>query len=74
MNTEMNGKKIRLVTWPDSGNEQGRCLEANENKQLHLDASFHGDRDEFWVIESNSDGKEIARHNPKFIETLIWAD
>lgn len=75
MNDELNGKLIKTIHWPDSGNELGRHLTTNETTQLELSVSYHGDRDEFWVIEyRNIDGelKEVARHNPRYAESIVW--
>ena len=73
MNTDLNGKKIKMITWPDSEQESGRHLPAGEQYGwLTLSATCHGDN-EFWVVQSK-DGKEIARHNPKYLESIVWAD
>lgn len=76
MNTSMHGMKIRSVFWPDTESEQGRCLEANEDLLIELSATYHGDHNEFWIVVLEKIGgefREVARHNPKFIESLVWA-
>ncbi len=51
----------------------GRCLIAGaECGDLHLSATYHGDHDEFWIVQTK-DGEEVSRHNPKFAETIRWA-
>jgi hypothetical protein len=73
MNTEMHGKKITAVYWPDTNDETGRCLVSGaECGDLHLSATYHGDHDEFWIVQTKN-GEEVARHNPKFAETIQWA-
>ena len=69
------GRKVKACFWPDSGNETGRCLFANQHGagSLELRQEFHGDHDEDWIVEM-VDGKEISRHNPRFMETIQWAD
>lgn len=68
MNTDMNGKGIKSIHWGEAGS-----IHAEGEKTLHLSATYHGDRDEFWVVESYA-GKEVARHNCKSIGTIIWTD
>lgn len=75
MNIEMNGKQIDAIYWPDSGNDLGRHLQSNESISLELSATYHGDRDEFWVVEYHDiEGEliEMARHNPRHLEGIKW--
>jgi mannose-6-phosphate isomerase-like protein (cupin superfamily) len=65
MNTQMNGKKIKCVTWPDGEEISG--------PGIYLSATYHGDRDEFWIIKE-VDGKEVARFNPRFVDAISWDD
>ena len=72
MNISMDGKQIKSVCWTDTESEQGRCLPSGLNGcRLYLSATYHGDRDEFWVV-AEKDGHEIARHNIKYIESIEW--
>lgn len=70
MNTEMNGKKIARVIWNFPDGEE--ILHDDGERELVLSATYHGDRDEFWVLELR-DGKEVSRHNCKFISGIVWA-
>lgn len=38
---------------------------------LIFNHSYHGDRDELWVIQYLR-SKEVARHNVRHIHTIIW--
>lgn len=74
MNTNMHMKPIKAVYWPDTEAEQGRHLiTGDECGNLYLSATYHGDRDEFWIVQEKN-GVEVARHNPAFVETIQWAD
>lgn len=64
MNIQMHGKKIRKVFLPD---------QTELNGDMWLSATYHGDRDEFWIV-SETDGVEIQRTNARHVETIIWAD
>jgi hypothetical protein len=75
MSTEMNGKAIRSVWWPDSGNDLGRHIIANDEVSIEMSATYRGDHDEFWIVEYRAvkgELKEFARHNPRYIETIEW--
>lgn len=74
MNVNMHRRKINAVYWPDTDTEQGRMLwSGDECGELYLSATYHGDRDEFWIVQEKH-GTEVARHNPRFVETIKWAD
>lgn len=74
MNIEMNGKKIDVVYLPDQNDECGRQLVTGSTgcASLHLSATYHGDHEEFWIVQMNN-GQEVARHNPRYVETIAWA-
>jgi hypothetical protein len=74
MNISMHGRKINLISWPDSSEETGRCMSTGEKYGvLTFSATYHGDRDEFWIVQTK-DGKEVARHNPRYVEMIMWAE
>ena len=77
MNThDMNKKQIEVVWWPDTESETGRNLKANDETLLEMRATHHGDHDEFWIVQYKKiDGEfiEVARHNPRYIESFSWA-
>jgi len=70
----MNGKKIDVVYLPDTNDEYGRQLVAGHPgcESLHLSATYHGDHEEFWIVQMDK-GVEVARHNPRYVETIAWA-
>jgi hypothetical protein len=59
MNIEMNNKQIKSISFPDGG-----IVKTEGQTTLALSATYHGDRDEFWVVQYN-DMKEIARQSSK---------
>lgn len=73
MNKSMNGKAIEAIYWTTStwsGNPER--VTAKDGKTLHLSATYHGDHEQFWVIECDN-GQEVARHNAKTVDTIRWA-
>lgn len=73
MNTKMHGKKIERIIFSPESSYQIMTLESGSGHQLSLSATYHGDHDQFWVVETlEPEGKEIARYNPRLIETIIW--
>jgi len=76
MNTEMNGKKIKAIYLPDSGNDIGQSITGSPTLSLEFSATHHGDHDEFWVLEFRDiEGKfkEVCRYNPRYLEAILWA-
>lgn len=69
MNTNMHGKAISQIWWINDHGDS--CVRASNGKTLTFSATYHGDHDEFWVIELE-DGKDVARHNCKHIATITW--
>ena len=72
MNDEMDGKKVKAIYWPDGANETGRELCAKDGRELVYRHQYLGDHSECWVVMIE-DGKEVARHNTRFVESIVWA-
>lgn len=71
---DMDGKKIKEIWWPDTELEQGRHVPASDQLSLEISATYCGDHNEIWIVEKNLiTGEEVARHNPRYVETIIWA-
>lgn len=69
-----DNRKIAWVFWPDTENEQGRYVQSGgESGQLMMINEYHGDHDEDWIVQIK-DGVEIARYNPRFVESITWAE
>ena len=69
MNTSMNGK---LIAWVSFGDES--LLTASDEIGLHFSATYHGDRDEFWIVQTDGRGYETGRHNPRLAESWRWVE
>ena len=67
---KMDGKLIARVFWP----RENECLTASDEIGLHMSATYHGDRDEFWIVQSDKNGNEVARLNPKYVESFEWVE
>lgn len=84
MNTEMNGRKIKMFRGMDNhGNpyvatvgSQKMNWRLGEDEDLttgiYLSATHHGQYDEFWVVQV-FDKKEIY-HNPKSLDHIEFAE
>lgn len=71
MKISWNGKKIKRIWF--NGTNGDESITTTENTTLELEASYHGDRDEFWVKQL-SNGNEIARFNCKYIASIEWQE
>lgn len=73
MNTKMNGKEIAYFSIPTDAIGDSEGFRPITGQKFVLSATFHGDHDEFWILILDTDGKELERHNCKFIWTIEWA-
>jgi hypothetical protein len=70
MTTEDDGREVRCLWWTGA---DGDCtMDAGNGRTLRLVATYHGDRNEFW-IEELIDGKQVAIHNCRYIASITWA-
>lgn len=60
------GVPINSIDWPDADRPGVRLFES-EKRSFCLVHFPQGD----WVVEA-WEGREVARHNPKFISTIFW--
>jgi hypothetical protein len=72
MTTKDNGKKIKEIWLSGDGNVLNQRVQSEINGELELEATYHGDRDEFWVILKSMDEKEIERINCSYISKIVW--
>ena len=74
---KINGKKIAKVWWPENYEGREMYLEADAETLLEMSATYHGDYNQYWIIEykftEDDDFQEVARHNPKFVAGFRWA-
>lgn len=73
MNTSMHGKKIQQIIFPGGPGLGDPVVRSGPLGQLELSATYHGDREEFWILQIK-DGIEIARHNTRLVESIVWAE
>lgn len=65
-----HGDKIERIYWPAKPSGQQESLCTTPNQTLHYEEIYQGDRSDCWVVLTR-DGKESARHNTKYIESII---
>ena len=72
---DKNMKVIDCIVLPNDGHEcqviENRAEQSSGNA-LIFEHTYHGDRDEHWVIEVNSKNEEVARYNVRHIQTIKW--
>jgi len=73
MNNDTNNKAIKSIVIEGY---KPCVIKSDNDKFLRLSTTYHGDRDEFWVVEcqryGSIEGKEIARYNTKYISNIVW--
>ncbi len=73
MNSSMNGKEIAYAEFAGVDARGVEQILAPKGGKLIFSASFHGDREEFWILIQNRDGTEIKRANCKCVRSIEWA-
>lgn len=68
---EHDGREVDSITWADTETDKGQQLTRTPVQKLVLHAEYMGDRTEVWV-GCYRDGKEVARHNARMIESIVW--
>ena len=66
-----DGNSIERILFPTPN--RSSIIEGTKNVSLTLIAEYMGDRTEVWVVEKR-DEKEIARHNARMLETIVWKE
>lgn len=70
--SESNGREIAVITFANSPPHIDPSVVSTPDKLLRWHEDYHGDHDVAWVVQIE-DGVEIARFNPRYIESIVWA-
>lgn len=69
-----DGRFVKALFWPGI---DGVCTPgskyATDELTIKLRNEFHGDHSEDWFCVYK-DGKEVERHNARFVETVQWLE
>ena len=79
MDVALDGKQIASVWWPDTETEQRRHIETGDFVRIEIKVIPQADHNESWIVEyrkdipNSNEFKEFARHNPRYVESIIWS-
>lgn len=65
------GDRIERIYWTAKPSGQQESLCDTPVQTLHYQEDYHGDHSECWVVLTR-DGVEVARHNTRYIESIVW--
>lgn len=70
---ELNGCEASMLIFPDSGKVYSR--EKGQGGPILCHVQQYCDAGDFMVfmVEHDASGKETARHNVNFIESILWS-
>lgn len=73
MNTLKDGALVSLISFPGDSVDGGEVIKECDGtgRTLHYQEENFGDHGIGWVIETMN-GVERARHNVRFLETIVW--
>lgn len=67
-----HGRKVKEAWIADTSG--GACkIYNNIESELVCIVEYMGDRSDVWICKIR-EGKEITRHNAKYLESIIWED
>lgn len=64
---------VKSIWWPTTPDGTQERLTANDKMTLRFLDEYLGDRNERWVLQIEN-GVEIARHNARFLESIVWEE
>ncbi len=64
-----NGRKAIGLWWNGANGDES--LTRKDNQEFIYHSEYHGDHSENWILVLEN-GKEIARHNTKYIASINW--
>lgn len=70
---QFEGREVHQIFWPDSQSGEIRRMKSSKSVQLRFHSEYLGDHSENWILEL-SGGREMRRHNTRFLETIIWIE
>lgn len=66
-------RRVAYIEWPQENSTGKKAISSGPDCWLYLENHFHGDHDEDWIIERLDDQSEVARHNPRLLQTIVFA-
>jgi len=69
---EHEGREVSEIHWANPDNSCS-VIKSDEKRQLRFHSDYLGDHSENWILELSC-GKELRRHNTRFIETIVWIE
>jgi hypothetical protein len=67
-----DGRWIKLIVFPATPEKQV-TMGVGDGITLRWHEENYGDHGVAWIVRMR-DGKEISRHNARFVETVVWSD
>jgi hypothetical protein len=70
----MHGRKVRRVEFTDGPSGDPDIWPNARGQTIEFSATYHGDRDEFWLLLRDGDGNELERRNARHVERIVWEE
>lgn len=66
-------REVKKIWWSGTDGDAVQEPDTGQGHRMVMKNEFHGDHDEDWICLIDESGKEIERHNPRFIASIVWA-
>lgn len=74
MSEPLQDKLIRSIRFGNQNPMEDPVIQSNLGLrgQMRYHEQNHGDHESAWVIEPDNSGVEVARHNVRYLESIVW--
>jgi hypothetical protein len=73
MNLGMHGREIDRIATSEGCFVYSERVTGKGLTRLEMCATYHGDRDEYWVVCVGADGEETHRWNARTLHAIFWS-
>ena len=76
MSEPLQDKLISSIRFGNPGPGEDPVIQSNLGMrgQMRWHGQNHGDHETAWVIETDTTGKEVARHSVRYLESIVWCE
>jgi len=66
-----SGKMVKRIWWNGANGDESKS--SKDGQHMVTLNEYHGDYDLDWVLLVDGNGKELERHNGRYIASIEWA-
>lgn len=67
-------QQVRRIEFVDGPSGNPGIWDHNYGQRIELSATYHGDRDEFWLVLRDGEGNEVERRRAATVDRIVWME